>query len=222
MRPPLSPDLPTPELRLLRATALALALGAGGLALGCAGPDLGPSRGTRGGPWWIPDSEVRSAVGAVQETSSYREQRQAPHPVHFRAAGEREALLGRAVAVLRAQGFSLQPQLDAGPLRTVRRDGGLSYGTVSARPAVLARSYALALEPVPSAPGAAPALWACTLWVEVERCAREDARSPRDARPCAPQAEAPPELQRELDALGQALEAALREPSAPATAAAAR
>ena len=160
----------------------------------------------------------------MQETSSYREQRQAPHPVHFSAAGERGAVLERAVAVLRAQGFTLQPQLGAGPLRTARRDAGLSYGTVSSRPAVLARSYALALEPVqPAAAGAAPALWACSLWVEVERCAQEDARSPRGPRPCAPQAEAPPELQRELEALGEALEAALREPgAAPSAPAAAR
>lgn len=199
---------PTPS-SLPHPTALAALL----LLLGCAGPDLGPSRGTQG-PWWVANSQLSAAVGAVKDTREHHAQAQAPRPVHFRAAGEREALLQAAGRALRERGHALRARLGPEPLHTARRDTGLEYGTVGSRPALLTRSFALEVEPAPAATADAPRC-SLTLRIEVERCTRASLGEPELSRACEPLRELPPELQQELDSLGAELQAAL-VPSASA------
>lgn len=195
----------TSARRLLSSAGLAALL----LCGGCAGPDLGPSRGTRG-PWWVPDPVLSAAVGAARDTRTHHAQKQAQRPVHFTARGEQEALLRAAAAVLRTQGFELRPRLGGEPLHTVRRDAGLPYGTVGSRPAVLARSYVLSAAPA-SAKAAPASHWALTLRVEVERCVAADPEQLELRRTCAPLSDVSPDLQRELEALGGALRDALAD-----------
>ena len=198
-------SVPLHAAQLLRRAALPALLCAA-----CAGPDLGPTRG-RKGPWWVADPVLSSAVGAVQDTRTHHAQKRAQRPVVLRAAGEREQLLNTAATVLRTHGFALRPRLVDEPLHTVRRDGGLPYGTVGSRPAVLTRSYALSAVPVADA----SSQWELSLRVEVERCVAEEPAQPELQRACNPLSDVSPELQQELDALGSAL----REALAPGTAA---
>lgn len=210
---PYPPRSSSPLRQPAPARPLGAAAGLAALLLACAGPDLGPARGTHG-PWWIPDPQLSAAVGAVQDAQRYHAQLQAPRPVHFSAAGEREALLRAAGEVLRKQGLGLRVRLGDEPLRTVRQDAGLEHGTVGSRPAVLTRSFALSVEPeLPAAP--AGTLWQLTLWTEVERCARASASEPEAQRPCAPLRDISPEQQQELEALGETLRAALGSAGPP-------
>lgn len=194
------PPAPLPSARLLRLVGLPALL----LCAACAGPDLGPARGTKG-PWWLGGTVLGSAVGAAQDTRTHHAQKHAQRPVVLHAAGEREHLLHTASTVLLAHGFVLRPRLADEPLHTVRRDGGLPYGIVGSRPAVLTRSYALSVEPLADA----ASQWELSLRVEVERCVAEEPGQPELQRACLPLSDVSPELQQELDTLGAALREAL-------------